>query len=230
MKNSLLLTAIVIAAGFLIVCGVLLFEYSTKSTTMHTAPARPEKGNGILQQKENSLLEQLKKVKLDERSFAEENEPDEDGMEVITKEEMRADAERWKRIRPIYYSQSLVVLKQIMMEEKINEDWTEEVRKEALEIVGKPEFDGTNMLDVECHESLCRLRLLHDDLSSFEHFKELGLRFGPWNTDQVGTKKDLEGGTIETTMFFSDRDGNPEPFNVMMDRLDEIATSMPKGE
>ena len=31
-------------------------------------------------------------------------------------------------------------------------------------------------------------------------------------------------------MFFSDRDGDPEPFNVMMDRLDEIAISMLKEE
>jgi len=230
MKKHFLLAAIAIGIGFLIVCGVLLLKDSTRIMDMHTAADRPQKVNGILQPKEVSLLQQLKKVKLDELSFKGENEPEEDGMEAITEEEIRADAERWRRIHPIYASQAPVVLEKIMMEEKIDKKWTGEVQTEALEIIGETEFEGTDLLDIECHESLCRLRLLHDDTSSFESFKELGLSIGPWNTDQVGTKKDGEDGAVKTIMFFSDRDGNPEPFEEMMDRLDEIAISTLKEE
>ena len=231
MKKHFLLTAIAIAVGSLVVCGVLFLKDSTKRTNMHTAPDRLEKGNEVLQKKEISLLEQLEKVKLDELSFEEENELEEDGVVVITEEEMRADAARWRRIHPIYESQAPVVLDKIMMEEKINDKWTEEVKTEALEIIGSEEFEGTDLLDVECHESLCRMRLFHDDLSSFERFeKGGGHSIGPWNTDLVAKKNDGEDGTVKTIMFFSDRDGNSEPFQEMMDRLDKIAISMLKEE
>lgn len=235
MKKHFLWAVIAIAISLSIVYGVSTIDgsaekNSAEKTTVGTAPDESEKEKRVLQQKERSFLNQLKKVKLDERYLAGENEPEEDGMDVITEEEMREHAARWRRVTPIYNSQAPVVLAEIMMEEKVNEKWTEEVKTESLEVTEKAEFKGTHFADVECHESLCRLRLLHDDNPSFEHFRDTGMDTGPWNTDLFGKRNDLEDGRVESTMFFSDREGNPEPFNVMMDRLDEIATLLLQEE
>jgi len=104
-----------------------------------------------------------------------------------------------------YKEYAAQVIKKRYDSESTNEKWTDAVRSKAENILYSTEMEKTKLSSVECHETICMVKLEHDDEESWREFRDRGMDEAldvPWCGDIVEENNDSNRGGMTTTMYF----------------------------
>ncbi|MDJ0764311.1 MAG: hypothetical protein QNJ97_15125 [Myxococcota bacterium] len=127
--------------------------------------------------------------------------------------------ELMNKIAHVYWEKAPEILEEMIAEEPINPLWRKKVESYFKKIISEPNYEGTQLITVDCKTTLCKLVLEHDSKEIAKKFQKGPLNRGPLDTDQHGTDRKIENGRIETTVFFAKEGGDPTPFEKMNDRM-----------
>jgi hypothetical protein len=130
---------------------------------------------------------------------------------------------RLARVRHIYWSRGRLVLDEMLSEESRDPEWQDTVSQSASAMLKRAEFLGTELKNVACGSTLCKIEFHHEDRDAFQRFDSSGgMDNQNWLGHDFGIIKRLGDETdspMETTMFFAH---DNSPYDVMVDRLIEI--------
>jgi hypothetical protein len=121
----------------------------------------------------------------------------------------------------VYFRRGPQILDEMMQQQEPDEAWATEVTAAAREIFEQRQYRGTTFQEVECRGALCRMALRHSSEAALGYFRDKGSNEAPWEGDQIGVHRHLPDGTIESTVYFSDPSGDPEPFREMREIMKE---------
>ncbi len=162
---------------------------------------------------------------------AETVEPDEDEETPInvvfrSKEERRRRAERMKKISPYFWEKAPGLLEELLQEQPEDRHWSAGVEASAKKFLEQDHFEGTEIIETDCHATLCKMLINHDNEDAYEAFKQHGATSGPWlMSDIQGKRESLDSGEVVTTFYFS-REEDDRPFEEMRERLLKIVNAM----
>lgn len=114
----------------------------------------------------------------------------------------------------VIWEQAPQVLEEMLLDEERDEEWSVDVRENAGVALQSAELRGTQIHDVECGSTLCKITFIHDDQASFDLFNERGPDVGPWVGNQFGGAMDLPGGGSGSYIYFT-RPNDPSPLKRM---------------
>lgn len=137
----------------------------------------------------------------------------------LSEEEIRKRVERTKRTSPYYWKMAPEVFEEMLESQKTDTQWSARAETEVKHFLAQKEFDGTEVLETDCRETLCRMTLEHRDEDAYDAFKRNGAPDGPWlKCDIQGKRESLEGGGVKTSIYFSKQE-DPRAFEEMRERL-----------
>ncbi len=160
------------------------------------------------------------------REAQERSEPgteDEVRWEDLTEEEQASfhrQAEIMSKVKDVYWKRAPSILAEILTEEIKDDQWSDNLAQKGRQSLETAGLKGSDLVDLECGETLCKVRIEHDGEEALEQFKSLGRVIGPWNGIQQGGTRDLddEGLRKESFIYFS-KHGDRAPFEKMNERM-----------
>jgi hypothetical protein len=127
------------------------------------------------------------------------------------------------RVEHIYWSKGRVILDAMLSEESRNQEWEDSVTQSARAMLEREEFQGTELKNVACGSTLCKIEFHHENKEAFRRFDSSGGMDNPdWLGHDFGVIKrlgDEADSAMETTVFFAQ---DNSPYDVMVDRLINI--------
>jgi len=103
-------------------------------------------------------------------------------------------------------------------EEEYNDVWTKKTISALTGYFADHNVEDTQTTQVDCRERICKVVCIHDSEESFLRFRDVVLPSGVLRHKEMhGTRRALDGGQIETVMFFTEI-GGPASFREMIGR------------
>ena len=135
-----------------------------------------------------------------------------------TPEEIEYLKYRNKRIGEHYWELAPMIFEEVLSEQTLDARWTEEKLSAMREKLSEEALGGTTLKSVECYENLCRIIVEHEDEEAYKTFKSYGTESGPLDGPSHGSRKPLEDGRLQTTVYLS-RPTDSSPFKEVERRM-----------
>lgn len=198
---------VIIACCLLGLLLVLLFVF------VYFRPDRASDGHGLegRRDKQHRLSEDKRKYKDIALSMAlrthsndrdrNEHEPgghlDGVGDDKGEKESLFPDGGFWDKAEE-HFNKSL-------MKQRRNAEWSYDTEEEGNAFLKERELGDTQILSVDCRDTLCRVDFVHEDDRAIESFKERGLSHeAPWKGERYGRFEEEKGEDgYHSFMYFS---------------------------
>lgn len=152
----------------------------------------------------------------------ESNELDEEQQKLL-EDKTQAIADR-------YWEEAPRTLDKMLKEQERDTKWTYDTRAEAELVLGSNQYEGTQLDDIDCGQTLCKMKLSHEDLAARDILVASDFtQKGSWDGDQYGYTSQDENDKYYSTIFFT-RKGDYYPFIELRERIAMIAGYEPNEE
>ncbi len=225
---------LVVAIAFVAVIACYYILHPERADVEPANDIQASLGGDRSQSRKQELLSKALRQRL-LHAGAESSEPTEEEETPInigqdSKEKMIKQAERTRRTTPYHWELAPVVFEEMLEGQTADPNWTTNAESEAKRFLAREEFEGTEVVDTDCRETLCRMKLEHANEDAYDSFKRRGAPRGPWlKSDAHGKRKSLMGGGVQTSFYFS-KEEDPRAFEEMRERLLEKVIAIEEEE
>ncbi len=94
--------------------------------------------------------------------------------------------------------------------ESIDETWQASAQMKINEVIDGTQLAGTDLVDLDCRDTLCKLEVSHHDETALEEFEENFAHQLAWNTSRFSTTEQGADGRVYHTIYLS-REGHALP-------------------
>ncbi|MCP4605391.1 MAG: hypothetical protein GY847_33535 [Proteobacteria bacterium] len=139
----------------------------------------------------------------------------------IDHEEAREELERKKKMGALKWKKAPELYDEMHSQESTDEQWQEQVLEMSKEFFTAEAAHGTDVVSMDCRQTLCKAIFKHDGNGAFERFHtEQSPMKAVWaENDQYGHHVDHEDGSITSILYFS-RYGDHTPLRRFQDKLE----------
>lgn len=113
---------------------------------------------------------------------------------------------------------------EVMKEEPIDDKWTETVEAAVQKRIDSGSFAGSTLQDAECHRTLCRIRLTHEDKTAKELFLEESMKDDALVGPTHAFSRPGEDGALQNSVYMGKYGQDFQLEQAAMDRLYEMVT------
>ena len=138
-------------------------------------------------------------------------------------EEARLNALR-KVTAPYFLETAPVALDALIEEESSNAMWTSMVEANIAQAIQSGDFDGSALQDVQCHSTLCKIQMTHEDDAALVLFDEEAPSREALVGPSFGFTRLNDEGLIENTIYLGKYGSDYQMKSAAMERIYEIAT------
>jgi hypothetical protein len=127
-----------------------------------------------------------------------------------SEEEWRELSNIMKKSAPYFWNMAETTLDKMLNDEERNLEWTSEVTDQTLAIIKERKVESTELKNLECGQSICRISFIHRDLESKKEYYNGPLDDTEWYnraSNAYGDQVTLEDGRVESYIYFSKNDG-----------------------
>jgi len=143
----------------------------------------------------------------------------------FTWEECRDISQILKESQPYYWDMAAVTLEKMHHEQTPDLEWTDTIEDEARKSMELEDASGTELQEVDCRQSLCRIGYSHKDRDAFDRYYNGPMDEGSWisgASNSFGGTEILEDGTVESFLYFTKKDHGETFIELRKNIIDEV--------
>lgn len=143
----------------------------------------------------------------------------------FTWEEWREISQILKESQPYYWDMAAVTLEKMHHAQAPDLEWTDSIEDEARKTMELEEAAGTELEEVDCRQSLCRIGYFHKDGDAFDRYYNGPMDEGSWisgASNSFGGTEILEDGTVESFLYFTKKDQGETFIELRKKIIDEM--------
>lgn len=138
-------------------------------------------------------------------------EGDVDNMQPLSDEEIERRVELQQKTADVYFEMAPEILGEMLQSEMMDKSWKYDVEQQLPNVVEDARLAGSQITDVDCRETLCKVVVTLPSKEEILKFKDIWVTAGPKTGHNFGHHTDLPDGKVQTEIFFS-RENTSEPF------------------
>jgi hypothetical protein len=219
MKRRTYMIASVISVTLAAV-GFLYFSSRDSSTSLSSKTSRMGSNDAaeVSFKKESNLLRKKKALQLKalrQKRFFLKEEPEIDELQDFldasgyTLEEWREVSRIMQESGPYFGDMGAETLESMLQSQESDPNWTSSIEKEASKTMEYEEALGTDLVAVDCRETLCRLDFHHKDGAAYRRYYGGKMDRGSWisgASNSFGSINALEDGSVDSILYFTKKD------------------------
>jgi hypothetical protein len=139
-------------------------------------------------------------------------------------EEMARLALLYEAVGDTFLTEAPDAFDEVMNEEPIDDKWTETVEVAVQKRIDSGSFAGSTLQDVECHRTMCRIQLTHEDKTAKELFMEESMKDDALVGPTHAFSRPGEDGALQNSVYMGKYGQDFRLEQAAMDRLYEMVT------
>ncbi|MCP4604649.1 MAG: hypothetical protein GY847_29705 [Proteobacteria bacterium] len=137
-----------------------------------------------------------------------------------------------RKTAPYYWEMAPDILEEMLQSESRGDFWQKAVEHAVDNILMYEESSGTDVLDVDCRQRLCKIRFEHENTGSHSDFMDGQMDDGPWISGAgiaMGGNKIQEDGAVKSYIYFT-KMGDMSTFYEMRETMAKKIDDMKKQQ
>ncbi len=141
----------------------------------------------------------------------------------IDREEARDEIEQQKKLGALKWKKAPELYNEMHNQEAKDDRWQDQVMDLSKEFFAAEAVHGTDVMSVDCRQSLCKAVFKHVGESAFERFHtdQAPIKAVWAENDQYGHHIDHEDGSVTSVLYFS-RYGDHTPLHRFQEKLRDV--------